>query len=101
MPRHFRAREGRTVTLPQNLVSGPGATNMRLSPGEVVTLEDDACTRHQRYVNGRLLAGDLEELEQALVGHQVAERTYVPSHDAPPTKPFGLPDAPNAPKKER
>lgn len=100
MPRHFRARPGRTVTLPQNLVSGPGATNMRLNPGEVFTIEDDAFTRHQRFVNGRVIAGDLEELENALVDHETAERTYVPNPDAAPTKPFGFPDAPTT-KKER
>jgi hypothetical protein len=105
MPRHFRAREGRTITLPQGLAAGPGATNMRLTPGEVVTVDDDAATRHSRFINGRLIAGDLEEMEAALVGHEEharKERTYVPRHDAPPSKPFGLPGSPDVPtKKER
>lgn len=67
MPRRFRACEGRTVMLPQGLYAGPGQTNMRLDPGAVITLEDDNLIRHERYINGRVRAGDLEEVEEHVV----------------------------------
>lgn len=62
MPKKFRALPERTVVLPQGLQAGPGATNMRLNPGQVVTLEDDSLAKFGRWVNGRVHAGDLEEV---------------------------------------
>ena len=62
MSRTFRACEGRTLTLPMSVQPGPGATNMRLHPGAVITLSDETCALNQRFLNGRLRAGDLEEL---------------------------------------
>lgn len=63
MPRTFLTRDGRTVTLPQGLQAGAGATNMRLHPGAVVTLEDDKCVEYSRFINGRLRAEDLVEID--------------------------------------
>ena len=64
MPRTFLVCDGRTVTLPQALMAGAGATNMRLPPGAVVTLEDDAkCITHSRFINGRARAGDWREID--------------------------------------
>lgn len=86
MPRRFRAREGRTVTLPQGLYAGPGQTNMRLDPGAIVTLEDDAIQRHERYVNGRVRAGDLEEVEEHVTS--TVEPVAIPRPD--PSKKMNL-----------
>ncbi len=87
MPRFFRAI--RTVTLPQDLQAGAGATNMRLNPGTVVTLEDEACQRQQRFVNGRMNAGDWEELEK-LPAELGPEAQLVKSPNAAPDGDVGL-----------
>lgn len=64
MSRTFLVQPGRTVTLPQGLQAGPGATNMRLPPGAVVTLEDDACEgMHSRFIAGRLRADDWVQID--------------------------------------
>lgn len=64
MSRTFLVQPDRTVTLPQGLQAGPGATNMRLPPGAVVTLEDAACNgAHSRFVLNRLRAGDWKEID--------------------------------------
>ena len=88
MPRHFRTCPGRTLALPQNLIAGPGATNMRMRPGDVITLDDAACVREQRFVNGRLRAGDWEELAE-LPADAAAPGT-VPNPNAAPSGPMGL-----------
>ncbi len=63
--RRFRALQ--VLALPQGLHSAPGATNMRMNPGDIVTLDDDAARQHERYLNGRLRAGDFEEVEEHVV----------------------------------
>jgi hypothetical protein len=62
MNRYFRAL--RTITLPQDLIAGPGATNMRLDPGAIVTCDADACIRQGRFVNSRIREHDIEELDE-------------------------------------
>lgn len=101
MPRHFRVCDGRTVTLPQALQAGPGQTNMRLNPGTVVTLEDDACVREQRFVNGRRNAGDWAELDAA-PAETGPEPELVKSPFAAPDGDLGLqlPGPKNKTKKE-
>ncbi|MBA2718930.1 MAG: hypothetical protein H0U52_06785 [Chloroflexi bacterium] len=97
MPRHFRVREGRTITLPQGIYAGPGATNMRLDPGAVVTIEDAQATSHARYITGRLRAEDWEELD-----HAPAETEPQPvSVPAPGTRRIGMAVNPIDDKKER
>lgn len=98
MPRHFRVCDGRTVTLPQDLQAGPGATNMRLNPGTVVTLEDEACQRQQRFVNGRKNAGDWEELD-APPAEKGPEPELVKSPFAAPEGDLGLGMHGSTPKK--
>jgi hypothetical protein len=95
MSRHFRAL--RTITLPQGLIAGPGATNMRLDPGAVVTCDDAACVRQQRFINGRLRERDLEELDSVPDG--APEPKTVPSAERAPEGKFGMTVA--EPKKER
>lgn len=63
MPKKFRALPGRTIVLPQGLQAGPGATNMRLEPGQIVILEDASLVSHSRWIAGRLHMGDLEEVD--------------------------------------
>lgn len=60
--RRFRARNA--LVLPTSIGTGPGATNMRLDPDQVVELDADAVKLHERFINGRVRAGDLEELEE-------------------------------------
>lgn len=94
MSRHFRAL--RSISLPRDLKAGPGATNMRLDPGQVVTCEDDACMRQQRFINGRLREKDLEELDT--LPPDAVEGTPVPGSD--PSGKLGMTVAAPA-KKER
>lgn len=102
MPRHFRVPDGRTVTLPQGLQAGPGATNMRLDPGAVVTLDDAACNgEHSRFIAGRLRAGDLEEIESHMLPKESTPHKYVGHPDRPSGKPSMIETGNfNAPKKE-
>lgn len=88
MPRHFRTCPGRTLALPQNLIAGPGRTNMRMKPGDVITLDDASCVREQRFVNGRLRAGDWEELDEAPADAPAPDT--VPDPNAAPSGPLGL-----------
>jgi hypothetical protein len=63
MTRYFQVPEGRTLVLPQGVQAGPGATNMRFRSGAILVLEDEQLVANQRYINGRLRAGDLAELD--------------------------------------
>lgn len=101
MPRSFRVPEGRIVVLPQGVQAGPGATNMRLPSGSIVTLEDDTFNKNQRYLNGRVRAGDLVELEAA-DAEQLAKDGPPPEllPNRNPDKPMLNPTVP-ATKKER
>jgi hypothetical protein len=68
MKRAFRVAAGRTVTLPQGLRAGPGRTNMRLEEGALVTLNlAGEAAQFGRFVNGRVTAGDLVEIDPATV----------------------------------
>lgn len=100
MNRYFRALNH--LTLPQGLIAGPGATNMRLDPGAIVTCDADACVRQQRFVNGRITAGDLEELDEKTAQAALTEApapTTVPSAKREQTGNLGMTVA--EPKKER
>ncbi len=61
--RYFRSIY--VLTLPQSLQVGPGATHVRVYPGENFALEEAKCTKESRFVNGRLRAGDLVEITAA------------------------------------
>lgn len=58
--RYFQATQN--LVLPQKLQNGPGGTHVRLSPGEVVGIDDAACASESRFINGRLRGGDLVEV---------------------------------------
>lgn len=83
MPRTFLVCDGRTVTLPQGLQAGPGATNMRLPAGAVVTLEDDRLVQFSRFVTGRERAGDWREIDPGEAPANPTPAIHVPSPDAP------------------
>ncbi len=61
--RRFKLAEGRHLTMPADLMVGPGVTTMRLVPGDVFDLDAEVCQAQQRFISGRLRAGDLVELE--------------------------------------
>lgn len=82
MPKKYRAKPERTIVLPQGLYAGPGATNMRLQPGQVVTLEDAALVSHSRWINGRVTMGDLEEVDLDTDEAVTDELVAVPSPNA-------------------
>lgn len=81
--RSFRVCKDRTLTLPQGLKAGPGQTNMRLPAGACVTVDDDACQLHAKFVNGRIRAGDWEEIDPKNIPADAPEPVYVQSPDAP------------------
>lgn len=60
--RRFRVGANRVVTLPLAIKPGPGRKNLRFLGGEEFELEVAKCNAEQRYLAGRLRAGDLEEL---------------------------------------
>lgn len=74
MSRTFFVCDGRTVTLPQGLQAGPGATMLRCEAGTVLTFDDAKCIEFGRFINGRVNAGDLAEIDP---------RTAAPDAPAP------------------
>lgn len=97
--RRFRVPEGRVIVLPQGLLAGPGATNLRLDPGKTVDLEDDRCQQFGRYINGRLRAGDLVE-DASAPDPDHASAAPPPAATADPV-PMQIPEVPAPKKKER
>ncbi len=93
--RRFKAAEGRHVTMPQGLATGPGATTMRLEPGDSVDLDGDRCQAFQRFIAGRLRAGDLTE--EAAEGELAVVTRDVPEIAA--GRPMELPTAPKGASK--
>lgn len=88
-----RFRVVTTLVPPQSLLAGPGATNMRLESGAIVDLDADRCALHQRFIAGRLRAGDI--VEDATAPAPAAEPPPAP---APPKTTLEVPSLP--PKKE-
>lgn len=85
MSRTFIVNDGRTVTLPQGLKSGPGATNMRLPAGAVVTLDDEKLVAYSRFVNGRTRAGDWSEIDPAAAPANPTDPIHVGDPNKPPS----------------
>ncbi len=83
MPRTFLVQPERTVTLPQGLSAGPGATNMRLDPGAVVTLDDDKCVEFSRFINGRKRSEDWHEIDSKDAPKNPTEHRYVNDPHSP------------------
>lgn len=68
------------LTLPLDLLAGPGAAHNRCQPGDVIEPDAESCRRHDRFLRGRMRAGDLTELEGEPVAAPVRA---VPSAPAP------------------
>lgn len=83
MSRMFRVCEGRTVTLPQGLQAGPGATNVRLEEGAEFELQDAKCIEFGRFIAGRERQGDMIEIKPEDKRADAPPPKYVPSPDAP------------------
>jgi hypothetical protein len=58
-----RFRINTHLTMPLELLSGPGATYARHCPGDEVDIDVERCLNHDRFIRGRVLAGDMTELE--------------------------------------
>ena len=63
MIRRFRLNTH--LTFPIQLLAGPGASYHRAEPGHVVEIDGQRCKAHDRFLRGRIRAGDLTELEAA------------------------------------
>lgn len=59
--RYFQVQPGRVVIPPRGVVAGPGATNLRYEAGETLELPDE---KVDRFIRGRVRAGDLVEVKQ-------------------------------------
>jgi hypothetical protein len=99
MPRNFLVQPGRSVTLPQGLVAGPGQTNMRLDEGALVTLDDAACNGpFSRFINNRTRHEDWKEVDAP--PEKVTPTQFVPDPYKPASGPQSI--TTGAPeKKER
>lgn len=53
------------LTLPLGLQAAPGGVHRRAVPGDVVEIDDDRCREHDRFLRGRVRAGDLVEIDVA------------------------------------
>jgi hypothetical protein len=53
------------LTVPRSLLPGMGNTHVRPTPGDVIAIDEDACARHSRFVNGRMRAGDMTEIKES------------------------------------
>ncbi len=90
--RTFKVGDHAHLTLPIELASAPGVNHMRLKPGEVIELDEDRCNTFQRFIAGRVRAGDLVEL---------AAGTPAPA-PTPAPEPMAIPETlelPAIPKK--
>lgn len=77
--RTFRVTEGRVVFLPLSTLPGPGQANVRLDPGDEVTLD---AAKVDRFVRGRRAAGDLLEVTPSSPReHGHLERVRAPGPD--------------------
>lgn len=90
--RHFTVPEGRHLTLPVGLLPAPGAQNLRVAAGEVITLDDDdpRTKQHQRFISNRIKLGDLVEVEEKFAATAPRPQQLAASAPAPaaPAKPF-------------
>lgn len=53
------------LTMPRSLLPGIGDTHERPHPGDVVAIDDGACARDSRFINGRVNAGDIKETTES------------------------------------
>jgi len=68
------------LTLPLELLAGPGAAHTRCNPGEVVELDAERCRIHDRFLRGRMRAGDLSELANEPAASSPTVARVVPDH---------------------
>ncbi|MEO7735521.1 MAG: hypothetical protein ABIY55_31495 [Kofleriaceae bacterium] len=68
------------LTLPLELLAGPGAAHTRCNPGEVVELDAERCRIHDRFLRGRIRAGDLSELEREPAASPTPSARVAPEH---------------------
>ncbi len=79
--RYFQVQPGRVVIPPQGLVAGPGATHLRFEAGETLELPTE---KVDRFVRGRVRAGDLVEVEKASPPKaKTSKPTPAPAADKP------------------
>jgi hypothetical protein len=90
MTRTFLVSPDRTVTLPQGLAAGPGATNIRLPAGSVVELEESATVAFSRFVNKALRNGDWTEIDAATAPKVQTAPIYVVSPNVVSTAPVSM-----------
>ncbi len=66
------------LTFPLELLPAPGARHHRAEPGHIVELDAERCKAHDRFIRGRVRAGDLVEL-----GNEPAAALSTPATPAP------------------
>lgn len=53
------------LTLPLELHAAPGATHRRVDAGEEVEIDAERCQQFDRFIRGRIRAGDMVETTSA------------------------------------
>jgi hypothetical protein len=53
------------LTMPLELLAAPGAEYHRGEPGSIVEIDAERCKAFDRFIRGRLRAGDLTEINQS------------------------------------
>jgi hypothetical protein len=51
------------LTMPLELLAAPGANYHRGEPGGIVEIDAERCKAYDRFIRGRIRAGDITELE--------------------------------------
>lgn len=74
-----------TLTIPSALQVGAGGVHDRAAPGDVLAFDAEKCRKEDRFINGRLRAGDLVETNKATYEAFVA--TPAPTIDEHDTTP--------------
>jgi hypothetical protein len=93
--RKFKIPAGRALALPHGLQTAPGAMTMRVNAHDIFELDSERCQQFQRFIAGRLRAGDLIELDAntpAELAPATAEATPLPP--APVVESMTIPTVP-------
>lgn len=53
------------LTMPRTLRPGLGNTHVRPVPGDTIAIDEFACAKESRFINGRKRAGDMVEIKEA------------------------------------
>ncbi len=71
------------LTMPLDLHPAPGARHHRAEPSHIIELDVERCKSHDRFIRGRIRAGDLTELDPEPVRQPAPAPQLAPAAPAP------------------